>query len=293
MNDKTCTHCKIRKTLVDFPKCSRQKSGLDPWCKSCRAVQSKRHYEKNKESYTVRMKQYRIDHPEKYPSKRMSDEEWARRKAASKLRHPENIRKWRAANAERIAASKAKRQTKHRHLMQSDPEYRATHLTRERAKAAKHRKLIREAKAIQRAEREAAELQQDIQRIKNEGVQIRPRKRKICPLLIPFPDLYKAAKNERISRTGMGYASRLRRKMRVAQVVDTLTNAEWEGIKLRFKYRCAYCGERRTLTRDHVIPIHKKRGPNSVENIVPACTPCNSRKRDRPAPMPVQTLMFA
>jgi 5-methylcytosine-specific restriction endonuclease McrA len=49
-------------------------------------------------------------------------------------------------------------------------------------------------------------------------------------------------------------------------------------------YRCQYCGRHRNvlrgrefLTRDHVVPISRG-GENIWENVVTACSPCNTRK---------------
>lgn len=44
-------------------------------------------------------------------------------------------------------------------------------------------------------------------------------------------------------------------------------------------HRCAYCG-RPASTRDHVVP-RSRGGPTSWLNLVAACEPCNSFKRDR------------
>lgn len=55
----------------------------------------------------------------------------------------------------------------------------------------------------------------------------------------------------------------------------------------RDDYACVYCGRHRRdlrgrqfLTRDHVMPTSRG-GPNSWENVVTACSPCNNRKGDR------------
>lgn len=55
----------------------------------------------------------------------------------------------------------------------------------------------------------------------------------------------------------------------------------------RDRYRCQYCGRssgelrlRESLTRDHVIPISRG-GMNVWENVVTACSPCNTRKSNR------------
>ena len=40
---------------------------------------------------------------------------------------------------------------------------------------------------------------------------------------------------------------------------------------------CVYCGEEPAGTADHVIPLSAG-GPNSIENLAPACLSCNVRK---------------
>ncbi len=65
------------------------------------------------------------------------------------------------------------------------------------------------------------------------------------------------------------------------------TAAEWRELLGRYKHRCAYCGVAgKRLTKDHVIPISKG-DPftvDRIENIVPACRSCNSRKHVKAAP---------
>lgn len=57
------------------------------------------------------------------------------------------------------------------------------------------------------------------------------------------------------------------------------------SILLRDKYCCQYCGKQRPgdeLTFDHVVP-RAAGGKTEWTNIVMACIPCNSAKRDLPA----------
>ena len=69
-------------------------------------------------------------------------------------------------------------------------------------------------------------------------------------------------------------------------------------IYLRDKFRCQYCGDKKTaaeLTLDHIMP-RSRGGDNSPVNIVTACLPCNNRKRDRTpaeARMPLLTSQTA
>lgn len=48
----------------------------------------------------------------------------------------------------------------------------------------------------------------------------------------------------------------------------------------RDRHMCQYCGARGELTLDHVLP-QSRGGPDTWENLVAACTPCNQRKANR------------
>lgn len=59
------------------------------------------------------------------------------------------------------------------------------------------------------------------------------------------------------------------------------TFKEWLAKCAEYHYTCAYCPAKDIkLTRDHVVPLSRG-GRDSIDNIVPACQPCNSRKRDK------------
>lgn len=55
-----------------------------------------------------------------------------------------------------------------------------------------------------------------------------------------------------------------------------------ENIFRRDNHKCVYCGKdgtKKDLTLDHVIP-QSKGGPNTWDNLVTACQPCNGEKAD-------------
>src|SRR4029079_13134667 len=69
-------------------------------------------------------------------------------------------------------------------------------------------------------------------------------------------------------------------------------------IYMRDKFRCQYCGEKKSaggLTLDHIFP-RSRGGDNSPVNIVTACVSCNNRKGNRTpdeARMPLLTSQTA
>lgn len=72
-----------------------------------------------------------------------------------------------------------------------------------------------------------------------------------------------------------------RRRARLMNADGNVTTQEWAAQVAYFDHRCAYCGcylDRPTM--EHMMPLSKG-GPHVIENIVPACAPCNSRKSDR------------
>lgn len=70
------------------------------------------------------------------------------------------------------------------------------------------------------------------------------------------------------------------RRNRESELAYTLTDSEWEEIKKSYHYLCIYCdGQFENLVREHWIPLTRG-GGFTKENIVPACQPCNSRKKD-------------
>jgi 5-methylcytosine-specific restriction endonuclease McrA len=73
-------------------------------------------------------------------------------------------------------------------------------------------------------------------------------------------------------------------RARLVNASGTHTAKEWrEKIEL-LGGCCVYCGRSdRPLSRDHKTPLSRG-GSNAIENIVPACRSCNSRKRTLTAP---------
>lgn len=78
-------------------------------------------------------------------------------------------------------------------------------------------------------------------------------------------------------------SSRLSRRRRRAREHNTLNQWRWSDfmrIARKFGYACAYCGESSgQLEPDHVVPLSRG-GSDSVANLLPSCSLCNSDKRD-------------
>lgn len=52
------------------------------------------------------------------------------------------------------------------------------------------------------------------------------------------------------------------------------------GVLKRDSHECAYCTKRKATTIDHIVP-QDQGGPNTWENTIAACQPCNGKKRNR------------
>lgn len=77
-------------------------------------------------------------------------------------------------------------------------------------------------------------------------------------------------------------AEKARRRARLVGAEGNVTPEEWAARLEEFGNLCAYCGKDLgdSPTQDHFVPLSKG-GSHKIENIVPACGPCNSKKGDR------------
>ena len=73
------------------------------------------------------------------------------------------------------------------------------------------------------------------------------------------------------------------RRARILGAEGTFTAQEWEEVKKKYNYCCAYCLQSEDvvkLTKDHIIPLTKG-GSNYITNIQPLCRSCNSSKYNK------------
>lgn len=105
------------------------------------------------------------------------------------------------------------------------------------------------------------------------------------------PDLHAAASRERYARdpakskritnaspqrAAVRRAMHARRRDRV-RGLPSFTAGEWRELTVRYRGRCAYCGENGPLHADHRVPLARG-GASTIDNILPACARCNLRK---------------
>jgi 5-methylcytosine-specific restriction endonuclease McrA len=199
------------------------------------------------------------------------------RKKAYRERHAAELRaKKRAAYRANLDRERARAKT-----------YRDTHTSRQRAYNAAYQQAHRERLLAQKAayrqvHREELRLKEQARR---EDPTYRARSnasRKAGKIRWrqAHPELNGEAVRRRYART------------RGAPVAD-LTRTQWEAIKRAFNDRCAYCGtHQKRLTQDHITPLSAG-GSHTMNNVVPACIGCNSKKWIGKPPRPVQPLLLA
>lgn len=68
-------------------------------------------------------------------------------------------------------------------------------------------------------------------------------------------------------------------RYRTGEVV-TLSIEDWHKCLIHFNGACAFCGAKKNITKDHVVPVASG-GLTTKYNTVPACSRCNSSKQDR------------
>lgn len=73
------------------------------------------------------------------------------------------------------------------------------------------------------------------------------------------------------------------RRARKLQSEGSHTDKEWQELKVFYNFTCLRCGRQEPevkLTRDHVIPPIQG-GADSIDNIQPLCSQCNSKKNNK------------
>lgn len=68
------------------------------------------------------------------------------------------------------------------------------------------------------------------------------------------------------------------RRAKGQKLESNFTLDDWKRCLIHFDNRCSYCDKQRILTREHFIPLVNG-GEYTINNIIPACKSCNSKKR--------------
>lgn len=80
------------------------------------------------------------------------------------------------------------------------------------------------------------------------------------------------------SHPEVGQATKRRRRAAVqSNGLYRFNGKDWKRCMDRFGGKCFYCGEKKRLSMDHVVPVSRG-GSHGAGNIVPACVSCNASK---------------
>lgn len=71
-----------------------------------------------------------------------------------------------------------------------------------------------------------------------------------------------------------------KRRTKKAKAKGAHTTEQWLNLLASYHGKCVYCGAKATA-REHIVPLDGG-GTNDIENIAPACKPCNSSKGTKP-----------
>ena len=95
-------------------------------------------------------------------------------------------------------------------------------------------------------------------------------------------DVYAKANARRKNEQHRAYMrdKRQYRKALVDNLPSDFTKEQWLFVVQFFGNTCAYCGKKKKLTQEHIIPVSRG-GGYTKNNIIPCCGSCNSSKQDR------------
>ena len=93
-------------------------------------------------------------------------------------------------------------------------------------------------------------------------------------------EIVKSADNPIVSSIGKFIRPLIIRLLNYVSVKSRKIRVNRHRIMRRDGYTCVYCGSKKNLTIDHIIP-KSKGGDNSWKNLVTCCSPCNRIKGDK------------
>lgn len=66
-------------------------------------------------------------------------------------------------------------------------------------------------------------------------------------------------------------------RIREARARGRHNQKQWVSLLAMCQNRCVRCGETKSLTKDHIVPIYSG-GSDAIDNLQPLCRPCNSAR---------------
>jgi len=250
---KECKRCGIWKFSTDFGKSSRNKDGHIGVCKQCKAIDTKKHREENKEKEQARSKKYREENKEK---------EQARHKKYNsnpynKIKRQEYYKKYSETNKENIKQRKQKYYNNNKDsISEKHKKYREENKEKESLRHSYYHennkeKINKRISAWQKNNREKCNNKQK---------------------------KYRQTDNGKLK----SYLNCMKRRARkLKNGVFNVT--EKYIIKEQNRLFCPYCGDRLIegyKHLDHIIPISRG-GQHREGNLTMCCSKCNLKKSSK------------
>lgn len=70
-----------------------------------------------------------------------------------------------------------------------------------------------------------------------------------------------------------------RRAHKVNAEGNGVTAEQWHNMKEDYNHICVYCAQKKPLIMEHVVPLSRG-GRHDIDNVIPACGSCNSKKHN-------------
>lgn len=280
---KVCTKCRTEKRSKDFPKDPRLVSGLSSQCRDCHAARSAKSYQANRSKVNARSREWRKNHPDRVAEyrqryrPRITPEEWERRRS-------ERARRRQAERDARLESREFARLTSKKITVRSVTIVRCPLVHVSGLKQCTKCLSVKLLSDFPRDRRRVSGIGSHckdctairVKRWDQENADRRTARAR---------ERYKSRPDVREKSHAQSKLAKYKRKAILKTAVADFTAEQWRQVKAAYKHRCAYCGERKPLTQDHVLPISQG-GHHTASNIVPACRSCNSSKNAR---LPVVT----
>lgn len=190
-------------------------------------------------------------------------------------------RRWREANREKLREY----QKAYSASRKDDPAVRAANVKRQLEYRARHKddpKFQESQRSIERrryAKRKEKQQAYQLARNRKNKAKVNAYNRAWCEANREKVRAYNR-EYSRAHRDPLKDAERNQRSRVGRRSGEHFTKEEWAARLDEFDHRCAFCLQKKKLTVEHVIDIDSG-GGNGIDNIVPACGSCNSRKCNR------------
>jgi len=268
---KVCTKCRVPQSLDAFGTDNNTNDGKASRCVLCKRQESTQYRTQNPEKVRAATAKWTRDNPEKRYAYEQAHK--TEKTVRNKARYVQNKALMNAQSAAYYQAHKVEMRQKHAAYEQA---HKAEVRKRKAAWRAKHRQEINARLRVRYAK--------NIEKYHEKDRAYYWENREKC--------LAKTARYYATHPEAEQAKSARRRSRKANSPVNDLTAAQWQEIKDAYGHRCVYCHRKmQRLTQDHITPLSKG-GAHTKTNVVPACQPCNSKKRDKAPLVSVQPLLF-